>query len=49
VLSSQPSALALPYGASEAGSRKTPEPIMLPTTSAVALHNPSGRFGSLTV
>src|SRR3954447_17143205 len=30
--------------ASEAGRRKTPEPIMLPTTRAVAIHRPIERF-----
>src|SRR5689334_2875475 len=30
--------------ASEAGSRKTPEPIMLPTTRAVAIHRPMERL-----
>ena len=30
--------------ASEAGSRNTPEPIMLPTTSAVHIHSPIDRF-----
>src|SRR5207342_643797 len=39
----QPSRLAAPYGASEAGSRNTPLPIMLPTTRAIADHRPSGR------
>src|SRR5678815_606669 len=35
-----------PYGASEAGSRKTPEPIMLPTTSARHIQKPSWRGGA---
>src|SRR5689334_12672102 len=30
--------------ASEAGSRKIPEPTMLPTTSATAIHRPISRF-----
>src|SRR5215218_6180634 len=30
--------------ASEAGNRNTPEPIMLPTTSAVAIHRPIVRL-----
>src|SRR5262249_47119417 len=33
-----------PYGASEEGSRKMPEPIMLPTTSATHAMRPSSRF-----
>src|SRR5690349_5569831 len=32
-----------PYAPSEAGSRKTPDPIMLPTTSAVAIVRPRPR------
>jgi hypothetical protein len=32
-----------PYCASELGRRNTPDPIMLPTTSAVAIHRPSFR------
>src|SRR3954465_5152963 len=38
---SHPARLIAPYGASDAGSRKTPDPIMLPMTSAVAIQNPS--------
>ncbi len=32
--------------ASDAGSRKTPEPIMFPTTSAVDIHVPRSRLSS---
>jgi hypothetical protein len=32
--------LTPPYGASEAGSRKMPEPIMLPMTSVTTIQNP---------
>src|SRR5690606_25257799 len=39
----QPSRLAPPSGASAAGSRNVPEPIMLPITRAVAVQKPSGR------
>src|SRR3954465_12516232 len=38
---SHPARLIAPYGASDAGSRNTPDPIMLPMTSAVAIQNPS--------
>src|SRR5678815_1644093 len=40
--------LAKPYGDSAAGRRKTPEPMTLPTTSAVHIQNPSRREVSLT-
>jgi hypothetical protein len=40
VLTSQPTTLMPPYNASEAGSRKIPDPIMLPTTRAVLVHRP---------
>src|SRR5262245_52372204 len=36
----QPARLTPPKGASDAGSRNTPEPIMLPITSATAIENP---------
>ena len=39
----QPSRLTPPNGASEAGSRNTPDPIMLPMTSATAVQNPTTR------
>jgi hypothetical protein len=42
----QPTKLAAPYGANVAGNKNTPLPIMLPTTSAVAIHNPSGFAGA---
>src|SRR5512139_49357 len=32
-----------PYGASDGGSRKMPEPMMLPMTSATQANRPSGR------
>ena len=38
---SHPSRLIVPYGAKAAGSRNTPEPIMLPITKAVHIHKPS--------
>ena len=40
---SQPMMLIPPYGASDAGSRNTPEPIMLPMTSATAAAKPMSR------
>ena len=45
----QPSKLIPPYAANVAGSRKTPEPTMFPTTSAVVVHKPilAGLFGSV--
>ena len=36
----QPISALKPYGASEAGSRKMPMPITLPTTSAVQVQKP---------
>jgi hypothetical protein len=36
----QPSKLMLPYTASDAGSKKMPDPIMFPTTSDVLVHKP---------
>mgnify|MGYP003405214383 CR=1 FL=1 len=44
----QPTRLSPPYGASAAGSRNTPDPIMLPTTSATAVQNPISRAGAAT-
>ena len=38
--SSQPASARPPYGASEAGNRKTPDPIMLPNTSVTAVQKP---------
>jgi hypothetical protein len=40
---SQPARLRPRYDASEAGSRKTPDPIMLPITIDTAAVNPSTR------
>jgi hypothetical protein len=44
----QPTRLSPPYGASDAGRRKTPEPTMLPVTIETAAQKPrtrdSGRF-----
>ena len=37
----QPSIALKPYGASDAGSTKIPMPIVLPTTRAVHIQNPS--------
>ena len=42
-VSSQAHTLFRPYGASEAGSRKMPEPMMLPTTMATHIEKPSCR------
>ena len=44
-LTSQPRMLIPPYGESDAGSRKTPEPTMLPTTRAVHIHSPRAGLG----
>src|ERR1700740_641205 len=41
----QPSRAFMPYGASEAGSRKMPMPITLPTMSEVHIQKPSGLAG----
>jgi hypothetical protein len=43
----QPARLNPPYVASDAGRRKTPEPIMFPITIATADHKPSTRVGLL--
>src|ERR687897_49552 len=40
---SHPSRLTPPYGASDAGSRNTPDPIMLPMTSATVVEKPMVR------
>ena len=42
-----PNALGGPYAAREAGSKKTPDPIIFPTTKEVLVHNPilAGCFG----
>src|SRR5690349_2032499 len=42
-VNAQPTRLMLPKAASALGSRKTPEPIMLPTTKAVARPSPRPR------
>src|SRR6476659_5183534 len=39
----QPIMLMPPYAANDAGNKNTPDPIMLPTTSAVALPRPMAR------
>jgi hypothetical protein len=39
----QATTLFNPYGASDAGNRKMPEPIMLPTTNAAHIQKPSLR------
>ena len=39
----QPNKLILPKEANAAGIKKTPAPIMLPTTSEVLVHNPNFR------
>ena len=46
--STQPARLNPRYAASEAGSRKTPEPIMLPMTIDTAAQKPSTRCGEVT-
>ena len=43
-VSTQPSSETGPIAASADGRLKTPEPIMLPTTSAVAIQMPSVRL-----
>ncbi|GFZ85263.1 hypothetical protein GCM10019071_12980 [Sphingobium fuliginis] len=40
----QPATASQPNGASEAGSRNTPDPIMLPITSAMQAGRPSVRL-----
>src|SRR6185437_10589227 len=46
-LMSHPIRLYPPYGASDAGNRNTPEPIMLPSTSVVTVTRPICRFDTL--
>src|SRR5689334_11155764 len=45
IVSSHPQAALAPNGARLAGSRNTPAPMMLPTTRAAAIQNPSWRAG----
>ena len=53
MVSSQPQAALAPNGARLAGSRNTPAPMMLPTTSAAAIQKPSwraaGASGGVTI
>src|SRR6476619_3682573 len=47
-VTSQPIMALKPYGASDAGNRKIPMPMVLPTTSAVHIQKPSLRWPSST-
>src|SRR5258706_16208842 len=44
----QATTLLRPYGANDAGSRKTPEPMLLPTTRATHIQKPSNCGCALT-